>query len=106
MTSEELRRARQGRKANKKMIRVWMLRWSLPSIIFWFMFYFFLIPALYFGDFNLEGFALILLFGPMIIFLLVLVVFLAGCGETINGICKDTKRIGVGVHTVFVREGS
>ena len=26
-----------------------------------------------------------------------------GCGETINGMVKDTKRIGGGVKTIFVR---
>ncbi len=36
--------------------------------------------------------------------LLLLVAFLAGCGETVNGMIKDTKRIGTGVRTVFVRD--
>ena len=36
--------------------------------------------------------------------LLLLVVFLVGCGETVNGMVKDTKRIGTGVHQVFVRD--
>lgn len=36
--------------------------------------------------------------------LLVLVAFLAGCGETVNGAVKDTKRIGSGVKKVFVRD--
>jgi len=26
-----------------------------------------------------------------------------GCGETVNGMVKDTKRIGTGIKTVFVR---
>ena len=36
--------------------------------------------------------------------LLLLVAFLAGCGETVNGMIKDTKRIGSGVKKVFVRD--
>ena len=36
--------------------------------------------------------------------LALLVVFLAGCGETVNGMVKDTRRIGSGVHKVFVRD--
>lgn len=40
------------------------------------------------------------------LFLLVIIVFLSGCGETVNGMCKDTKRIGNGVHKVFIRDGS
>jgi len=40
-----------------------------------------------------------------LISLVLLVSFLAGCGETVNGMVKDTKRIGSGVHKVFVREG-
>ena len=38
--------------------------------------------------------------------LLLVVVFLAGCGETLNGMVKDTKRIGSGVKKVFIRDGS
>ena len=30
--------------------------------------------------------------------------FISGCGETVNGVIKDTKRIGNGVKTIFVRE--
>ncbi|MBD3425936.1 MAG: hypothetical protein GF409_01740 [Candidatus Omnitrophica bacterium] len=36
--------------------------------------------------------------------ILVITAFLAGCGETVNGMIKDTKRIGKGVKTVFVRD--
>lgn len=36
--------------------------------------------------------------------LLILVSFLVGCGETVNGMVKDTKRIGSGIHQVFVRD--
>lgn len=39
-----------------------------------------------------------------IIAMLLLVVFLTGCGETVTGMVKDTKRIGSGVKKVFVRE--
>ncbi len=34
----------------------------------------------------------------------VIIAFLAGCGETVNGMVKDTKRIGSGVKKVFIRE--
>ncbi|MFC1548508.1 hypothetical protein ACFL5E_00960 [Candidatus Omnitrophota bacterium] len=36
--------------------------------------------------------------------LLLLVVFLAGCGETVNGAIKDTKRMGTGVKKIFIRD--
>lgn len=36
--------------------------------------------------------------------LLILVTFLVGCGETFNGMVKDTKRVGKGIKTVFVRD--
>ncbi len=40
-----------------------------------------------------------------IIALLMVISFLsAGCGETVNGAIKDTKRMGKGVKTIFVRE--
>ncbi len=39
------------------------------------------------------------------LFILVILVFFAsGCGETVNGVVKDTKRIGSGIKKVFVRE--
>ena len=41
-----------------------------------------------------------------IVSLFLLIVFLAGCGETVNGMIKDTKRIGTGVKKVFVRDES
>lgn len=31
--------------------------------------------------------------------------FFVGCGETVNGMIKDTRRIGGGVKKVFVRDG-
>ena len=36
--------------------------------------------------------------------LIVLASFLVGCGETVHGMVKDTRRIGSGVQKVFVRE--
>ena len=36
--------------------------------------------------------------------ILLLVVFLAGCGETVTGMVKDTRRIGSGVRQVFVSD--
>ena len=39
-----------------------------------------------------------------IVALLIVISFLAGCGETVNGMIKDTKRIGTGVRKVFVRD--
>ena len=36
--------------------------------------------------------------------LVLLVAFLAGCGETVHGAVKDTKRIGAGVKKIFVRD--
>ena len=39
-----------------------------------------------------------------LISLLMLVAFLAGCGETIRGVVKDSKRIGTGVKQVFISD--
>ncbi|MDP8299507.1 MAG: hypothetical protein P9L88_06370 [Candidatus Tantalella remota] len=36
--------------------------------------------------------------------MLIIVAFIAGCGETVNGMVKDTKRIGGGVKKVFIRD--
>ncbi|MBL7158802.1 MAG: hypothetical protein ISS91_04775 [Candidatus Omnitrophica bacterium] len=41
---------------------------------------------------------------PVLIVTLLLSVVLSGCGETVKGICRDTKRVGKGVKTVFIRE--
>jgi predicted small secreted protein len=41
-----------------------------------------------------------------LISLFVVAAFLAGCGETVNGAIKDTKRIGSGIKKVFVRDSS
>ena len=30
---------------------------------------------------------------------------LSGCGETFQGIGKDTRRVGQGIKTIFVRDG-
>ena len=35
---------------------------------------------------------------------IIAVSFLAGCGETVTGMVRDTKRIGGGVKKIFVRE--
>ncbi len=40
-----------------------------------------------------------------LISLLMLVAFLAGCGETVKGAVRDTKRIGSGVRKVFISDG-
>jgi len=36
--------------------------------------------------------------------LVLVMMVLAGCGETFNGMVKDTKRIGHGVKTIFIRD--
>ena len=36
--------------------------------------------------------------------LIVVISFLAGCGETVSGMVKDTKRIGGGIKKIFVRD--
>ncbi len=36
--------------------------------------------------------------------LVLVVIFLAGCGETVHGAVKDTRRIGGGIRQVFVRD--
>lgn len=41
--------------------------------------------------------------------ILILIVFaatLTGCGETVSGVGKDARRIGKGVKTIFVKDGS
>ncbi len=38
-----------------------------------------------------------------IILLSLTALLITGCGETIHGMVKDTKRIGGGVKTIFVR---
>ena len=35
---------------------------------------------------------------------IVLSLLTTGCGETVSGITKDTRRIGKGVKTIFVRD--
>lgn len=39
-----------------------------------------------------------------VISVLLMIAFLAGCGETVTGMVKDTRRIGSGVRQVFVRD--
>lgn len=41
-----------------------------------------------------------------VVVLLLLIVSIVGCGETVSGIGKDATRIGQGVRKVFVRDGS
>ncbi len=36
--------------------------------------------------------------------MVVMASLLIGCGETFNGAVKDSKRIGSGIKTVFIRE--
>ena len=40
----------------------------------------------------------------VLISLIILVSFLSGCGETVHGAVKDTKRIGQGIRKVFVND--
>jgi len=35
------------------------------------------------------------------IVLIVFISFLAGCGETVKGAKRDTKRVGKGIKTIF-----
>jgi predicted small secreted protein len=39
----------------------------------------------------------------VILILLLISIFLVGCGETFSGIGKDSQRIGKGVKTIFIR---
>ena len=36
--------------------------------------------------------------------IILLIAFLSGCGETINGMSKDTQRIGAGTKKIFIRD--
>lgn len=38
-----------------------------------------------------------------LVLLLLTAVIMAGCGETLNGLSKDARRIKKGVKTVFMR---
>ena len=40
----------------------------------------------------------------LVIFMIALFLQLCGCGETIQGIGKDARRMGKGVKTIFIRE--
>lgn len=40
----------------------------------------------------------------LVISLIILMAFLAGCGETINGAVKDTKRVRAGIRKIFIRD--
>ena len=39
-----------------------------------------------------------------LISILIVLSFLAGCGETVHGVVKDTRRVGTGIRTIFVRD--
>jgi len=36
--------------------------------------------------------------------ILLIFLFIAGCGETVSGVGKDAKRIGKGIKTIVFRE--
>ncbi|MBL7069296.1 MAG: hypothetical protein ISS34_05515 [Candidatus Omnitrophica bacterium] len=38
--------------------------------------------------------------------LIIICVVSIGCGETVSGVGKDAGRIGKGVRTIFIRDGS
>ena len=40
----------------------------------------------------------------VLIFLAIIILQLSGCGETIQGIGKDVRRVSKGVKTIFIRE--
>jgi len=40
----------------------------------------------------------------MIVFLMVVLLQLSGCGETFHGVGKDWGRVGKGVKTIFIRD--
>jgi predicted small secreted protein len=42
----------------------------------------------------------------LIVSVLLTAAFLAGCGETVNGMVKDTKRVGAGIGKIFIRDSS
>ena len=37
-----------------------------------------------------------------VIYMILVVIVMSGCGETVRGMWKDTKRVGEGVKKVFV----
>ncbi|MBN1353186.1 MAG: hypothetical protein JW994_00755 [Candidatus Omnitrophica bacterium] len=41
----------------------------------------------------------------LLLVLLLLMFILSACGETINGVTKDAKRVGKGIRTIFIRNG-
>ena len=42
----------------------------------------------------------------VIALLIIFCMTLVGCGETVSGVGKDASRIGKGVKTIFIRNGS
>ena len=41
----------------------------------------------------------------LVVFLVMVIFQLSGCGETLQGIGKDTTRMGKGIKTIFIRDG-
>ncbi|MBL7070610.1 MAG: hypothetical protein ISS26_00350 [Candidatus Omnitrophica bacterium] len=39
-----------------------------------------------------------------VVFLMIMLLQLSGCGETLRGVGKDWGRVGKGVKTIFVRD--
>lgn len=40
----------------------------------------------------------------LVALLTILVLQLSGCGETLQGLGKDTTRMGKGIRTIFIRD--
>ena len=40
----------------------------------------------------------------LVVFLMVVILQLSGCGETTQGISKDWGRVGKGIKTIFIRD--
>ncbi len=41
-----------------------------------------------------------------LVYCILALIVLAGCGETVRGVWKDTKRVGYGVKTIFVSDSA
>jgi predicted small secreted protein len=41
----------------------------------------------------------------VLVFLAIIILQLSGCGETVQGVSKDVRRVGKGVRTIFIRDG-
>jgi len=44
--------------------------------------------------------------GLLALVLVSFVLTLAGCGETLSGMSKDTSRMGKGIKTIFIRDAN